>query len=469
MKKLFIWLLITVFSISFILLGISCGEKVTTAEEEVAEEEVTKKPSVEKLESPEFQDRKVKIGIGPYFTNSALIIGIEKGWYDELGITFLPEPYGIVVPGVDQVNYLASEEADMTNQPSILYLSAIKDLPPVKTFVYQTMFCGYCIIGRSEDKSIGDFKAEGLGHQEALKATIEQLEGKRFGHTGCAGSISFIKTLLTMSDMTLDDLSVFAFADPEIIAMFLTEELDYTGGLGLPAAMELLKKGGKLLISTKDVAVNAEATPDSVELRTIFPVGWTTYDEFIDKEGNYDLMLRLSSVVWREARFINENRDEAIELHLPFLNTIAGSENTVEDITLAYDYFDPFYDFEEQEKWFTDPDYSLYQDHVLGAYIKQWTEEGYLEEGEVEVSDISIAKDLYLDMLDLKEESSTMISEAENSIEDAKDEANVDNDLLDQASSLLEESRYFFENYNYIDANRFAEVAKNWAECAISQ
>lgn len=470
MKKLGIYLLIIVFSISFMLIGISCKKEAAPVEEEVEEEVVEEKPMMEKPEIPEIPEREIKIGIGPYFTNSALIIGLEKGWYEELGIAFFPEPYGVVVQGIDQVNYVASKEADMTNQPSVLLLSAIKDLPPVKTFVYQTMFFGYIIISNNpEDKSLEEFKAEGLGHEESLKETVKQMEGKEVGYDGGAGAGSFLTTALSMAGLSKSDISLSAFADAETISMFLTGELDYAGGCGLPAEMELLKKGGKLLLSTIDIILNAEADPKSPELRTGFPVGWTTYDEFIEVEGNYDLILRLSSVVWREARFINENRDEAIELHLPFINTIAGAENTEEDITVAYDVFNPFYDFEAQEKWFTDPNYPLYEEYIMGAYINNWIEEGYLEEGEVKPSDISIAKKVYLDMLDLKEKSDAMISEAEGAIEKAKAETNVDNDALNQANSLLERSRYFFENYNYLDANGFAEAAKNWAEYAISQ
>lgn len=448
MKKTIPWLILIAFVTTFAFAGVGCNEAVAEAPE-----------------IPEIPEKEVRLAIGPYFTNTGLIIGLSEGWYKELNITFLPKPYGVVVPGIDQVNYIASRAADMSNQPTTLLLSAIKDLPPVKTFVFQNQFFGYLVIGSSEDKSIEDFKAEGLKHTEALSETMKQLEGKKVSYDGAASAYSFVATALTMGGLTIDDVSLAAFADPEQIGMMLTGEMDYSMAIGLPAAMQLLQSDKKLLLSAGDIAANAKPSADSIELRTVYPVGWMTYDDFLEKEGSYDLILRLSSVIWREARFINENREKAIEYHLPFINTIAGAENTVADIILAYDVFDPFYSFEEQERWFTDPTFALYQDYVMGAFINGWVEEGYLEPGEITPDDVSIAPQVYMDMLDLKDGSSLMIRKAGNAIASA----GVDNDALNQASTLLEKARYFFDAYNFLDAKRFAEAAKSWAEYAMSQ
>ena len=36
----------------------------------------------------------IKFGMRPYADNTFYIIGMKKGWYNEVGITFEPAPYG---------------------------------------------------------------------------------------------------------------------------------------------------------------------------------------------------------------------------------------------------------------------------------------------------------------------------------------------------------------------------------------
>lgn len=423
--------------------------------------------AVQKPEIPQIPQSSVRVALEPYYSCSISIIGLKKGWWEEVGITLLPKPHGKIVTGAETVPILASQTLDMVNQPAIHVLGAVKDLPPVKCFIYDNMFLGYAIVAQKGYKSIEEFKAEGLSVEEAVEKAAAQMEGKRVGYGGAAAERSFMDTVLNKGGLSFSDVELSAFSDPDVVGMMLTNQLDFAGGLGLPALQKLVSKGFKTIISAGDIAKAAEPTADSPELRTVFQVGWTTYDSFI--EENYDTILRFSSVIWRQARFVNEHQDEAIKIHLPFINSITGTHNTYEQIKLSHDYLDPFVNFEQQWRWMFDTSYPFYEDYVLGSFIKGWEEEGYLEPGEIKVSDVSIVKKVYIDMLRLRDGSYLTMNETKRLIEKAEKRTEVSTESLNQANALLAKASHFYEAYDYLDASRFAKAAKEWVEYALSE
>ncbi len=398
----------------------------------------------------------------PYYVCSASSIGLAKGWFKEVGITFAPESYGKIITGGETVQMIASKNMDMIDQPTMQVLGAIKNLPPVKVFVYDSIFWGSIVLGDpAKFKSVEDFQKEGLPLNEAIRRAVSQIESKKWGTSGSPGDMSFVKTVLDQADLTVDDIEVNIYADPEITAMMLTRQIDVCGGMGLPAVMELVSKGFKMIVTASQIAQSAKPSADSKELRTVFQVGWTTYDDYIAK--NYDTILRFSSVVWRQAALINENQAEAISIHLPFLNSASGARNTPEQIRQAYEIFDPFFGFDQQDRWFNDPSYPLYEDYVLGSYINSWVEDGYLKPGEIKPADISIARKVYADMLNYRKSAGAAVEEAKALLQKASEAGKGAAVDVEQANALLQKAQAFYAGYDYFDASRFANAAKEWA------
>ncbi len=410
---------------------------------------------------PEIPQVNVRAVQEPYFVCSASSIGLAKGWFKEVGITFVPESYGKIITGGETVQMIASKNMDMIDQPTMQVLGAIKNLPPVKVFVYDSIFWGSIVLGDQKYKSVEEFQKEGLPLNEAIKRAVSQIRGKKWGTSGSPGDMSFVKTVLAQGGLTVDDIEVNIYADPEITAMMLTKQIDFCGGMGLPAVMELISKGFKMIVTASQIAQSARPSAESTELRTVFQVGWTTYDDYIAK--NYDTILRFSSVVWRQAAFINTNQADAISLHLPFLNSASGARNTPEQIKQAYEIFDPFFGFDQQEKWFNDPSFPLYEDYVLGSYINSWVEDGYLKPGEIKPADISIARKVYTDMLNYRKSAGAAIEEAKGLLQKAKDAKKGAAADVAQADTLLQKAQAFYAGYDYLDASRFANAAKEWA------
>jgi ABC-type nitrate/sulfonate/bicarbonate transport system substrate-binding protein len=405
---------------------------------------------------PTIPETTIRIALEPYYVCSAGIIGIDKGWYKEVGISFDPPPYGVIVTGQDTTQFIASRKGDMIDQPTVNIMGAIKDIPPVKTFVLNSIFYGSIVLGQPGTKTVNDFLAEGKSQEEAVKLAVEQIKGKKFAYDGTASSNSFVTSALGLGGLTIDDVDLSAYGDSELIAMMLSNQVDFVGGFGLGAAQELINKGMVYVVGAREIAASAKPSADSPELLSVFQVGWTAETSYI--EANYDTILRFSSVVWREGRFINTNRDEAIAIHLPFMNTISGGTNTEGDMNVAYEYLTPFFSFEDQASWFNDPSDPLYYQYSMGAYIQDWVNKGYLKEGELTVEDVSIAQKVYADMQKLKEESDANFATAEAAIK-----SGTAGEALTQAQTLLDQAKTFYGNYDFLDAKAFSAAAIEWA------
>jgi len=128
---------------------------------------------------PEIPQVSVRAVQEPYYVCSASSIGVDKGWFKEVGITLVPEPYGKVITGGETVQMIASKNMDMVDQPTMQILGAIKNLPPVKVFVYDSIFWGSIVLGDSRFKTVDEFQKEGLSLNDAIKEAVAQIEGKR--------------------------------------------------------------------------------------------------------------------------------------------------------------------------------------------------------------------------------------------------------------------------------------------------
>ena len=278
-----------------------------------------------KAVSAEIPRVSVRFAHFPYFDHTQSIIGLEKGWYDEVGIDYDPAPHGIVVQASEASAVFASGRVDVMSASAQLFLPAAKTLPPYKVFFYADIFQGYAIMAQPDSgaKSFQEFLAEGMSADDAFLATMGQLRGKRFAFPTEAAIKGFINLAIAKGGMTLADVdAVGAPDDPANVALMQAGRADFQVG-GVPSRMTLQIAGFVPILTSGDLAAYAGPSADSVELRAVFHDGWVASDEWI--AANYDTVLRLASVGFRINQFINDTPDMAAAIHTPFLNSVAGT------------------------------------------------------------------------------------------------------------------------------------------------
>jgi hypothetical protein len=193
-------------------------------------------------------------------------------------------------------------------------------------------------------------------------------------------------------------------------------------------------------------------------LLTILKVGWGTTAEYYEK--NRDTLLRMASVVYRIARFSKDQQEEALAINVPFLNSVAGSQMTPEFGRWAYTDFHPYYTFEEQEDWYENPQSVFYYKYEVGARIKDGERKGIFKPGEMDVETIVVADDVYRELKGLRAKARPLITDAKDRI----DRARRGGKDVTRAQELLTKAEHFFVNYNFLDADRFAQAAVAWAD-----
>ena len=159
-------------------------------------------------QAQEIPEVKVRFAHFPYFDHTQSIIGLEKGWFKEVGIDFDPDPYGIVVQASEASAVFASGRVDVMSASAQLFLPAAKTLPPFKVFFYADIFQGYAIMAQPDAnaKSFQEFLSEGKTPDEAFAATMGQLVGTRFAFPTEAAIKGFIDLALRKGGITLADV-----------------------------------------------------------------------------------------------------------------------------------------------------------------------------------------------------------------------------------------------------------------------
>jgi ABC-type nitrate/sulfonate/bicarbonate transport system substrate-binding protein len=457
MKNRFLKLTVVVLLLAF---GSFCflfaGGKKEEMPEEAAVEGMPEIPTIPQVE--------VSFGHEPYLDHTQGIIGMEKGWFKDVGITITPEPAGKVISNEAFIGVLSAGTLDVMSGSAVLVLPAIKETPPYKAFVHGDMFQGYALMAQPDDgyKTVQDFIDEGVPPKEALGKAVGQMRGKRFAYPPEAAIKGFIFLCLEKAGMTLDDVESIVAEDAKTWAMMIGDQADFQVG-GVPSRITLESKGFLPVITSGDLAQYADASADASELRAVFQDGWMALDSWI--EDNYDTMLRMSSVMFRITKYMNTNQAESIAIHLPFLNSAAGTQITPEECVVVYESLDPFLTFEDQKVWYLEMDNPLYIGYVTGSHIKMWEEKELFKPGEVKVSDVDLSERVYNEFLEMRADSDSLMAEAKGFIADGE----ADGKDVGQAKELYGRAQFFYDAYDFLDSKRFAAAAIEWANYAMSQ
>ena len=400
---------------------------------------------------PEIPRVDVRFAHEPYGDHTQASIGVKKGWFDQVGINLVDG--GKVISSENAVAVFPSGQVDVMSASVPLFLGAVRQLPAFKGFFYGDMFQGYALMAQPDKgyKSVEEFMASGASREQAIKDAVQQMRGKRFGYPSEMAIKGFINLALQRGGLSLSDLKSVIAEDSRTAAMMISGDLDFEVG-GVPAHLTLQSKGFKPIITSFDLAASAKPSADSEELRAVFHDGWVASDKWI--KDHYDTVLRLSSVGWRINQFIHDHEDEAMELHIPFLNQAAGTNFDKNTFRVVYHSLDPFLTFDQQNDWFNNDSSPMSEKYVLGSHIRSYEEKGFFKPGEFKTEDFSIAAKVYNEMAAHKQAADKQIKEGQGLVGDS----------TPKAKELLGEAVKQYDAFNFYDADRFSKAAIEWAQ-----
>jgi hypothetical protein len=309
-------------------------------------------------------------------------------------------------------------------------------------------------------KSVEDFVKEGVEPAEAFRRAAAQLKGKTIAFLSEPSRHQFMEMIYArggFSKADIDSVKAINVDDNQTIGLMVSGRADFQLG-GAPAMLELTKRGFRPILTAVEMTRTARPSADSEELLAILKVGWATTAEFFEK--NREALLRMSSVAFRTAKFIREQPEEALSIHVPFLSSITGMQLTPETGRWLYDNIHAYYPFEEQEDWYGNPKSTNYYTYEVGARIKDAERKGIFKPGEMDIETIMIADDVYRELKALRDKATPLIAEAKQKIGRGR-QAGKD---LARAQELVARAEHFMATYNYVDAYRFGQAAVAWAD-----
>ncbi len=398
----------------------------------------------------------VKFGNAEFIDHTDAILGVEQGWFEDVGIKLEPEPAGALYTPADHPSVLLSNRVDVQSSNYQILLPALNKTDELRMFAYGDFFIGFALMGDKSFKSFSEFKKEGMGDQEALRAAGEQLNGKTLTWSADPAVRGFGRTVFRAAGLSQADINLESLNDAQGIQLMLADRADFQIG-GAPTRITLEKEGFKPIITAADLTGIVEPPYESsAELAAVSTNGWGTTRKYW--EENPDTVMRLASVKWRISEYIDKNPDEAAPTHVQQLNRAAGTNLTPEDAKIIYRSIDPYIPFEEQRDLWFNPDKPTYELTMIEASINQAEEGGTLDKGKAKPEDVTIAHLVYERAVELKREADDAMPAVEEALEGASGEQQ------ETAQQLLTAARQHYDAFNYLDAARLAKAAQDALE-----
>ncbi len=382
---------------------------------------------------------KVRFGMLPYGDHTYAIIGAKKGWFEEVGITFDYRAIKIE----DAVPFVRNGSLDVVSVPPGVIMTAYESSPGVVSFVFGDIFQGFAIMARSDAgyKSVSEFMQSGLSPDAAIKAAVKQMTGKTFAYPAEASVKPFIDLAIHKGGLDRAAFKSLVLDDPLTVNAMRNKQADFQVG-GVPSRLTLQREGFKPIVSAADLAKIAKPSAESDELASIFTDGWACTRDYYQR--NRDTVLRLASVNFRITKFMNENMDEALAIHMPYLSQVTGQTFTPAEGAIFYKSLDPFFTFEAQQPWYHDENSVDYYKHMNGAIINNFAKQGIYKQKPPTVDDVSVAAEVYWTLEKLRDSAKQKLAQLSSSSGD------------DKLKACIAQAQRYFDAYDYLDADNTA-------------
>jgi ABC-type nitrate/sulfonate/bicarbonate transport system substrate-binding protein len=458
------WLLLLVILALFA--GSCAGEADTTTTAATGEEEASTTTAAAPEETtaegaevtaPEIPASTVRFALYPCCADQTPYqIAIEKGWYDELGITLDPEGahqytlFDQILPSMQRGDF---DTAGIFVQGYLQTLDTFgQDIPPIW---FNDIYVGYAILKApgSDATTTQDFIDQGMEPGEAMAAAVAQLEGAEV-YTPPHGQVQppYPDVFMSYAGLSYpDDLNLQFLEDQNIIAVATQEgRIEFAIPYAAPVVVQMLREGWEPVINTVQV-LNDVGSEQAARMTTLVgSSGLFAQRDWVD--ANRDTVLRFLSVGYRTLDYLNdpETQMDGWTIQANLINATQGLSLIPEDIGVIWDEIDPMFTWEDQgpQLW-DDPEAPFHVRTSLETQIQSLIDNGTLA-GPLDAYDLDqflVAEQLYREMVDLQTQADDLFAEAESM------------ELSASQQEVVDQAQTHYDAYNFLDAVNFLEAA----------
>jgi hypothetical protein len=379
----------------------------------------------------------------PYADNTFYIIAMKKGWFKDVGINILPDPYGLKVTDTNVVALLLNRQLDMSSEFCPLLLPTYKSAKTLKCVAFTDDFLGEAILANPNLhlKSFKDYIAEGKSFDEAIRAALAPLNGKTLVGAPELSDRPFEEAAAKFAGV---QWNLQVLDDPKSLVLAKAGRIDFINPEGAPIVYTLEQAGWTKVLDIGDLYKHGPGGIDSPVEPLVANVGVAANAEFVN--ANPNAVLRFLSVVWRTIDEVGKD-PSLFELQAPYLNSVAGTSLDGKGVEAAVKALDPLSPFDYNKTYFDDTSGVLYYKNAWAAIIKNYAEHGIIPEGAVTPDQIIWAAAIWHQMVDYRTKASDLIKGLEGKSLDAGKQ------------DLLTKAKQYFGWYDFLDAYRLASAA----------
>jgi ABC-type nitrate/sulfonate/bicarbonate transport system substrate-binding protein len=397
--------------------------------------------------TPSIPRKTVTLGTMPFTNHAWVVLMGREGFLDEVGITLEPAEPKVILEH-HAIPQLQNGEIDMTTAYVGLITASIDKLPDIKPFHVYSYWAGNAILAHPESgiKTVDEFIDEGLSWEDAARETMLQLKGKQITVPVDPSTYPWMNLAYSFASLTMDDSEVIRIEDPKAVQLGLAGRIPLAAPGGAVQIYQLqFQAGWKVVMSTGQMAKYVP-TGTGTDINNVLNYDlFITTQDYID--NNRDTILRMSGAIYRTLDYIfGPQQDEALSNYAPFINAHAGSNLDTEAIKYIFTKVDPFYLWQDQERIWTDRNYSLNYRNIYEYQLQKYREAGTIADRDYDLDDFFQAKSIWEEMRAHKET-------AERLLQKASAES-----LSPERQELSKLAQHHLEIYNFLDASRFAEA-----------
>jgi hypothetical protein len=385
----------------------------------------------------------VKFGMRPYADNTYFVIGMEKGWFKDVGITIDPQPTGLKTTEEQWVSLLLNRQVDINSATCSILLPSYKTTDQLKCVGLAVTFYGQVMLANPKLglRSVEDYMKSGSTFDDALKQALTPLSGKTVYIPPDIADKAFNEVPFQLAGLPMPNF--VTQDDPQMLLLGKSERLDFMHPAGAPIAQTMLDAGWTPIFDTGQLLKYGPGGLDSPLEPLVSNNGWAATADYVN--SNQTTVMRFSSVVWRI--FHELANDPALYgSFAPYLNSVAGTSLDADGVRRTVENLDPFVTFEAQTKYFDDKKHPEYYANSMGALITSLEKSSTIRTG-ITPEELIWAAPMYHEMVDYKDKTDALFKAAE-----AKQ-------LSGDKKALLDKARQFYGWYDYLDSFRLATAA----------
>jgi len=389
----------------------------------------------------------VRFGMAPFGDATFYSIGMKSGFYDDVGITVEPKPYGLDVTPDTVVQLLVKDQVDIAtiNGPGII--RTLSQVPDLKLLGFSDTYIATYLLASPDSKAkpVKDFVSDGMDFKDAIKAAMAQVKGKPAAFNNAGSQRVFLDAIFReYGGLDYKDIDLTVTDDAKIVQLAKGGKIQFGTPDGAAQNVELQRLGWYPLVSVSDLAEGlSEAAPIvAASLSHEGPASKISY-----YEKNTETVLRFISVMFRIIDYALEDPDKAFALQAPYLKTRSGVDIGVDGIKTIFKGIDPFVKFEDQPQfWGKRAGNSLHYETVYEPQIAAAVKGGILPKGKTfKPSDGIIGKQVYDTLVGLKKQYDALAPKASG--------------LSGDAATLATSAKAQYDARNYLDAYRMLNTA----------